>query len=150
MAEQLVEQFGYVGLAIASFLAATIFPFSSEVVVVLMASWGFNKQLIFLYALTGNFLGALSNYFVGKLGSRFFLSKYISGDNVRLQQAQRIFERWGAPILFFSWLPIIGEPLIIVSGILNRRVSIVALWLLLGRGARYLFILWLADIFVRQ
>ena len=111
-----------------------------------MPSWGFNKLLVFIFALTGNFLGALSNYYVGKLGNRFFLAKYVSNDNRRLQQAQKIYERWGAPILLFSWVPIIGDPLTIVPGILNRNVSTCALWILVGRAARYAFVLWLVEI----
>lgn len=80
-----VEQFGYLGLMAISFLAATILPFSSEVVVLLMPSLGFDKYLIFAFALAGNFPGALTNYYVGKLGNRFFLSKYISSDHIRVQ-----------------------------------------------------------------
>ncbi|MBV7337151.1 DedA family protein [Chloroflexi bacterium TSY] len=144
---QLIEQFGYVGLLIVSFLAATILPFSSEVLVVLMPALGFNKLLILLFATTGNFLGSLSNYYVGKLGNRFLLAKYVTTDNARLQQAQTAYERWGAPILFFSWVPIVGDPLTFVPGILNRKVSTFAFWVLLGKVSRYWFILWVVDFF---
>ncbi len=145
MAEQLVEQFGYVGLLIASFLAATILPLSSEVFVLLMPQLGFNKWLILLFATTGNFLGALSNYYVGKMGNRFFFSRFVSSDDAKLSKARQLYERWGAPILFFSWLPIIGDPLTVIPGILNSRLATFAFWVLLGRALRYMVVLWFAS-----
>ncbi len=148
MAEQLAEQFGYVGLLIVSFLAATILPFSSEAVVLLVHQLGFNKILILIFATTGNFLGALSNYYMGKLGNRHLLSKYIASDNETLAKAQKLFEHWGTPILFFSWLPIIGDPLTIIPGILNSKLLPVVFWVLLGRALRYVFILWLSTLII--
>ncbi len=150
MVEQLIEQFGYIGLLVVSFLAATIFPLSSEVVIVLMAALGFERLLIFLFATAGSFLGSLSNYYVGKLGHRFFLSKYINEDSARLQQAQRLYERWGAPILFFSWLPIVGDPLTFVPGILNGHIVTFSFWVLVGKASRNFFLLWLAELFFNR
>ncbi len=148
MAEQLAEQFGYVGLLITSFLAATVLPFSSEVAVLLMHQLGFNRILILLFATTGNFLGALSNYYVGKLGNQHLLSKYVATDNEKLAKAQKLFEYWGTPILFFSWLPIIGDPLTIIPGILDSKLLPVVFWVLLGRALRYVFILWFSTLII--
>lgn len=148
MAEQLAEQFGYLGLLVASFLAATILPFSSEVAILLMYQLGFNGILILIFATTGNFLGALTNYYAGKLGNRYLLSKYIASDNKNFAKAEKLFKRWGTPILFFSWLPIIGDPLTIVPGILNSRLLPVAFWILLGRSLRYVFVLWFSSLVV--
>ena len=50
------------------------------------------------------------------------------------------------PVLFFSWLPIIGDPLTIVPGILNSRLLPVAFWVLLGRALRYVFVLWFSNL----
>lgn len=147
MPEQLAEQFGYVGLLISSFLAATILPFSSEVAVLILAQLGFNKLWILLFATTGNFLGALSNYYLGKLGNRHLLSRFAVRDSDKLAKAQALYERWGAPILFFSWLPVIGDPMTVVPGILDSPVSSFALWVLLGRVLRYIFVLWLSSFF---
>ena len=149
MTAQFVEQFGYVGLLIASFLASTLLPMSSEVFVLLMAQLGFNRWLILLFATTGNFLGALANYAIGKLGSRFFLSNYVSSDDKKLQKARQLYERWGAPILFFSWLPFIGDPLTMIPGILNSRLTTFTVWVLPGRALRYIFVLWLSAFLTR-
>lgn len=148
MTAQFVEQFGYVGLLIASFLASTLLPMSSEVFVLLMAQLGFNRWLILLFATTGNFLGALANYAIGKLGNRFFLARYVSNDNKALRKAQDLYDRWGAPVLFFSWLPFIGDPLTVVPGILNSRLTTFTLWVLPGRALRYIFVLWISELLV--
>lgn len=147
MAEYLVEQFGYVGLLITSFLAATVLPLSSEIFVLLLAQLGFNKWLILLFATTGNFLGALSNYYVGKIGNRHFLSKYVAPDSEKMTKARELYQRWGAPILFFSWMPIIGDPLTVIPGILNGSMATFVIWVLLGRALRYIFVLWLSSFF---
>jgi membrane protein YqaA with SNARE-associated domain len=148
MAEELVTHFGYFGLLLASFLAATLLPFSSELIVLGMAQLGFNKGLILLCATTGNCLGALTNYYVGKVGDRFILARYLSRDDATVQKAQRIYQRWGAPILFFSWLPIIGDPLTVIPGLLHCPLPTFAFWVILGRALRYSVVLWLAAFWI--
>lgn len=137
MAENIVLQFGYLGLFVISFLAATLLPFSSEAVVALMPSLGYKTGLVLIFATAGNFLGALANYFVGKWGGGFLLTRYIRVEPDKLQKAHNLFERWGAPILFFSWVPIIGDPLTVISGALKVRLAVFTFWVLLGKTLRY-------------
>ena len=67
--EFLIE-YGYIGVFIASFLAATILPFSSEVVLtgVLLAGSAYWPCMV--AATLGNFLGGMSCYWLGMLPVR--------------------------------------------------------------------------------
>lgn len=141
MVEDIIEKFGYLGLFVVSFLAATLLPFSSEAVVVMMKVLGYNTWMILMFATTGNYLGALTNYYVGKWGSNFLFSRYTRVKPETLQKAQKLYGRWGAPVLFFSWVPVIGDPLAVIAGTLNVNLSVFTFWVILGKAIRYIFVL---------
>ena len=82
--------YGYIGVFIASFLAATILPFSSEVVLtgVLLAGSAYWPCMI--AATLGNFLGGMSCYWLGMLGKVEWIEKYLKLDPVKLQKLSLI------------------------------------------------------------
>ena len=145
MAETLVRQFGYLGLFAVSFLAATILPFSSEVVVLLMPRLDYNTWLILIVATAGNYLGGLTNYYVGKKGSDFIFSRFIKIEPEKIERARGLYGRWGAPVTFFSWVPVIGDPLLVVAGMLDMNLLAFTFWVGLGKFLRYGFILGISD-----
>lgn len=139
--ENLIWDFGYIGLFVVSFLSATILPLASEAFVALMPAAGYNCWLVLLFATSGNFLGSLTNYYIGKKGSDFLLARYFQLGQEKLRRARELFGRWGQPILFFSWVPVIGDPLTFLGGILNVSLLGFSFWVLLGKTLRYLFVL---------
>lgn len=142
MIEAVVQNLGYAGLFLASFLSATLIPLSSEGAVALMAGGKFNPVMILTVATIGNSLGALVNYLVGIWGGRFLFSRYIKiKDSARIR-AERTYGRWGAPILFFSWLPVVGDPLTLAAGVLRVNPVSFLLWVVAGKAFRYWAILW--------
>jgi len=145
--EDLVFQSGYLGLFIVSFLAATIVPLGSEIFVVTMAISGYNLWVIFATATTGNTLGSIVNYYVGKYGSSFILSRYIKIDSKKLKNVEIMYQKWGAPFLFFAWIPVIGDPLTIVAGAFNLNLYIFIFWVILGKAFRYFLIIMTAESF---
>ncbi len=124
-----------------SFLAATLVPLGSEAAVALMAATGYEPTMVLFVATTGNSLGALVNYFVGKWGRDFVLAKYIRTETQTLERAEASFGRWGSPVLFFAWLPIVGDPLTVVAGVLRVNLAAFAFWVILGKAFRYFLIL---------
>lgn len=148
MLEQLIYNFGYIGIFIIAFLASTLIPLGSETFVILMANLGYNTWLILLFATTGNYLGSLTNYYIGKYGNEFFLSKKIKYSSKIKKKAEEIYSKYGAPTLFLSWLPIIGDPLCIVPGILHLDIRIFSFWVILGKLFRYSIILGITNILI--
>lgn len=132
----------YVGLFLASFLAATVFPLGSEAVVAAMAVNGFNTLGILAVATLGNTLGAWVNYLIGRLGDRFVLSRWVRFDPKQRARAEALVGKWGSPLLLLAWLPLIGDPLTLVAGIVRIPPLPFTLWVALGKCARYAFLIY--------
>ena len=145
MTENFLIEYGYIGLFLVSFISATLFPLASEAFVAWMPTAGFDIWLILLFASTGNFLGALTNYYIGKWGGNFVFARFMKTDEGKIERAKGLFQRWGTPILFFSWIPIIGDPLAVVGGLMNVRLATFSFWVFTGKVLRYLFVLGIAQ-----
>jgi membrane protein YqaA with SNARE-associated domain len=137
MLDNLIYNFGYVGLFILTFLASTLIPLGSEAFVILTIALNYNPIIVLLVATVGNSLGSVTNYYIGKYGNKFFLSKYIHPDSKYRKKAEKLYKRFGAPILFFSWLPGIGDPLCIIPGALGVSLRKFSFWVFLGKFARF-------------
>lgn len=139
--EAMLENFGYAGLFAVSFLAATLVPLGSEAAAVFMALAGFNPGCILAVASTGNVLGAVVNYFAGKWGRKFLPSKWLEQDEAGLAKAEKAFGKWGSPALFFAWLPVVGDPLTFVAGVLRVNILVFLFWTAFGKILRYWIII---------
>lgn len=138
-------QYGLWGLFVVSFLASTLLPVASEAIIIGMVAFGFNIWHIMLFATSGNYLGSLVNYFVGLKGRDFFLSRVFSVEERKMQKAENLFQRWGAPILLLSWAPVIGDPLTAFAGVLRLPLMSFSIWVLVGKVIRYLVFLGVAK-----
>ena len=137
--EEFVE-WGYLGLFIASFLGATVIPFSSELVFSLLIIKGYDFNLSLLVATTGNWLGGLSSYFLGRLGKWSTLEKYFKLKKEKIVKFKTNIDKWGSLLAFFCWLPIIGDPIAVGLGFFRTNYILVAMWMFIGKFIRY--ILW--------
>ena len=141
MTEYFISYFGFGGLFLISFLAATIIPMGSEAAVIIMVLAGYNPGLVLVVASTGNSLGALLNYFMGKWGSDFLFSRFFKTDADVLAKAEKTYGKWGSPALFFAWLPVIGDPLTVIAGALKVNIYVFLFWVVLGKSLRYFFVI---------
>lgn len=139
----------YLGVFVSAFLAATLIPLSSEVVLAALtaASSGDLVALWALWALAtlGNTLGALVNWALGRWLRHFQGRRWFPFAAARMQRAQRWFGRWGAWTLLLAWLPIIGDPLTFVAGLLRLRLDLFLVLVALGKGARYAIVVLLSQ-----
>ena len=78
-----------------------------------------------------------STYYAGKYGTKFILSRYIKVDPGKKLNLERKFQRWGSPVLFFAWTPLVGDPLTVVAGGLNLNLYVFIFWVALGKAFRY-------------
>ena len=136
------NEWGYLGLFLVSFLAATVVPLSPEALVLLLESQGYDAPLLIATATLGGYLGSLTYYYMAIGGRNLALHRFVSISSGKLAKAEARFEKWGSIILFFSWVPIVGEPLIIVSGLLNVRLSVFTVWVIIGRIVRFAILLY--------
>ena len=140
--------FSYFQLLIISFLAATILPFSSEVVLTTMyLSNSFETNLLLIFASIGNILGSITNWYLGKKITIFQDRKWFPVSPDQLNRSQKYFQKYGLWSLLLAWVPIIGDPLTLLAGVLKVRFGIFFLLVSISKISRYVFILYLASFF---
>ena len=133
-------QFGLPGLFIASFLAATVLPMSSEVLLGLLLANGFDPLITMAVATAGNVLGSVVNYGLGLWGSRFLVRKVIRITEEEFARATDRLNRFGAVSLLFAWVPVIGDPLTFAAGVMRINFILFLILVTAGKALRYLAI----------
>ncbi len=136
--ESLIE-FGYIGLLIASFLAATVVPFSSEVVFTGVVYAGLDAWNCVIVATAGNWLGGLTCYWIGHLGKVEWVEKYLRIKKEKIEKFNTKFSKYGDWLAFFSFLPGIGDIIAVAAGFMRCNIWIVGISMLIGKFVRYIF-----------
>ena len=138
--------FSYFQLSLISFLAATILPFSSEVVLTTMyLSNSFEPYFLLIFASIGNIIGSITNWYLGKKITLFQNRKWFPVTPDQLERSRKYFQKYGLWSLLLAWVPIIGDPLTLLAGVLKVRFSIFFLLVSISKISRYVFILYLAS-----
>lgn len=129
---------GYLGLFLSAFLAATIVPFSSEVV--LATFYALDRQsMLALWAVAsvGNTLGSFVNWLLGRFCLHWQDRRWFPVKPDRLARAQAWFSRYGIWSLLLAWLPVVGDPLTFAAGVLRVPVGVFLVLVAIGKTARY-------------
>ncbi len=127
-----------------AFGAATILPFYSEVLLVGLVAKGMDPVHLWLAATSGNTLGAVVNWALGWWLARHAGHRWFPVREKDLARAQGWFHRYGEWTLLFAWLPIGGDALTFVAGIMKVRLPVFLVLVALGKGARYLVVIFTA------
>lgn len=128
----------YLGLFISALGAATLLPLQSEsVLVALLLSTAYSPWALLAVASLGNILGSVLNWWLGRYLEHFRHKPWFPVSDVRLAQAQRGYARYGRWSLLLSWVPIIGDPLTLVAGIMRERLWVFLLIVSVAKTARY-------------
>ena len=140
--------YGYLGLGLASFLAGTFFPFSSETVMaaMLMAS-DMDPVLTITSASIGNVLGSMVNYAIGRMCKPETVNRLFKIKPSRMAKAQKYVERYGAWMGFFAFLPILGTAISLALGLLRANIWGTLLFTFIGKVARYVIVAYSALAF---
>ena len=141
-------ELGYAGLFSASFLAATVVPFSSEVVFSAMVFGGLDAWSCVLVATLGNWVGGMTCYYLGLLGKMEWIEKYMGVKKEKINAFTAKIHKHGDWIAFFSFLPGIGDVIAVASGFFRCNVWIVAGSMLLGKFARYVVWMYFNGLFM--
>lgn len=133
--------FTVVSLFLGSFLAATIIPFSSEILFLtaLKASVVPGVTLVITAGL-GNTLGGLTGYWLGLAGRWEWLEKYFKLSKPKIESYQKITSAYGYWLALFCWLPFIGDLLCVVLGFFRLRFWPVTVLMFAGKLTRYALI----------
>ena len=129
----------YLILFFSAFISATLFPLGSEALFIYDINEGYNIYLLLFFATIGNSLGSIFNYFLGLKGEKYLIRKKLLSEKMILK-LKNYFDKYGFYCLLFSWLPIIGDPLTFVAGILKYDLKKFVIIVTIAKFLRYLFI----------
>lgn len=129
----------YLILFLSAFISATLFPLGSEALLIYDIKEGYNIYFLVIVATIGNSLGSLLNYFLGLKGEEYLVEKKLINEKVILK-SKSYFDKYGSISLLFSWLPIIGDPITFVAGILKYDLKKLLIFVIIAKFSRYLFL----------
>ncbi len=135
--EAFIFDLGYPGLFLLGFLAATILPLGSEWLLAALLLSGYDPVICVGVATAGNSLGALTTYAIGIWGGPWLIERVLRIDPIRQDKAMQLYSRYGVWSLLFSWLPIVGDPLCLVGGLMRVQLSRYVILVTVGKYIRY-------------
>ncbi|MDC0250656.1 DedA family protein [Candidatus Pelagibacter sp.] len=134
----------YLSLFFISFLAATILPFSSELTLAgLISTSNYDNLLLLVFASFGNVLGSVFNWGLGFYARNLTIKKWFPFKETQIERSSKWFSKFGKWSLLFAWVPIVGDPLTFVAGLLRVRFLDFIILVAIGKVSRYLIIFYL-------
>jgi len=116
----------------------------SEALLLYDISQNYSLLLLWIFATVGNALGSTVNYWLGLKGESYLETKgYLSAKNMK--KARELFDRFGGWTLLLSWVPIVGDPLTFIAGVLRYNFKWFVLIIVVAKGTRYAIVIFLAS-----
>ena len=134
--------YGYWGMLVAAFLAGSVFPFSSEAVMLALLGAGLDPWLLVVYGSIGNILGSVFNYGIGRMGKLEWIERYLRIKPESLAKAERFMAGRGAWMGFFAFLPILGSAITVSLGLMRANIFISLVSIAIGKFLRYLILIY--------
>ncbi|MBO4464938.1 MAG: DedA family protein [Prevotella sp.] len=139
---ELLTSYGYWGMFLAAFLAGSFFPFSSEAVMVGLMAAGLDPWVLMIYGTSGNVLGSVVNYCIGRMGKTEWFEKYLHVKPESMEKARRFMRGHGAWMGFFAFVPLLGSAITILLGLMRANPVITFISITLGKLFRYIILIY--------
>lgn len=131
----------YIYLFGSAFISATLFPLGSEALLIYDLGLELNVYFLFLFATIGNSLGSVVNYWFGLKGEEYLLEKKLIKKK-QILKTQHYFNKYGGYSLLLSWVPLIGDPITFIAGVVKYDFKKFIILIFLAKGGRYFFLIW--------
>lgn len=135
---------GYLGMFLSAFLASTIIPLSSDLVLIGLLQTDSNPLYLFLLATMGNSLGGMTSFWFGRLGRWDWLLRYFGVRPEKVLKWGSWTQRYSPLLAFFSWIPVLGDVFCIALGYFRSNWKISFFSMTIGKALRYAIIIYLA------
>ncbi|SLM32851.1 SNARE associated Golgi protein [Desulfamplus magnetovallimortis] len=145
---EFLAEYGYAGLFLSAFGAATILPLASEIILTMLWLNAYDHFLLLMVATSGNVLGSIVNYIIGIRGGRWIVIRLLRISEHEMSKAEEKFKKHGQIVLLLAWLPVIGDPLTVVAGILKVNPLSFLCLVTIGKFMRYLFVVMAIEVSV--
>lgn len=136
----------FAGLFLVCFLAATVLPAQSEILLAgMVLAQHYPAWALIAVATVGNVLGSTVNWLLGRYLAHFEGRRWFPVKREQMHRAEGWYRRWGKWSLLLSWAPFIGDPLTLVAGVLREPLPIFLALVALAKLGRYILVAWLAE-----
>lgn len=132
--------YGLWGMFVAAFLAGSVLPLASEVVLAALVAAGVAPLELLIVATLGNTLGSITNYGIGRLGKEAWIERFLRVKKEDLERGQRYVQKYGFWTGLLAWVPVIGELLTVALGYLRVNFPLTVLTVFVGKLVRYWFV----------
>ena len=139
--------YGYWGLLFAAFLAGSVFPFSSEAIMLALLAAGLEPVQLIIYGSIGNVMGSMFNYSVGRMGKTEWFERYLRISKKNMDRAKRFMGDRGALMGFFAFLPVLGSAITVLLGLMRANMPLSILSITIGKVLRYVLLIYGASLF---
>lgn len=135
----------FASLFFTAFIAATIFPAQSEALLVaFLLKTDYAPWLLVSVATAGNVLGSVVNWALGRWIGRFRDKRWFPVGRQALEKAQVHYGRYGKWSLLLSWVPLIGDPITVMAGVMREKLWVFLTLVTVAKGGRYIVVTWAA------
>lgn len=134
---QLLINWGYPGMFVSAFIAGSVLPFASELVLAALIKLGLNPMGCLIAATLGNTLGGMTCYFIGHLGKLEWIEKYLHIKPEKIAKTQKFLQGKGSFMAFFAFVPVIGSAIAVTLGYMRGNVWITTFSMMAGKALRY-------------
>ncbi len=133
----------YLLLLIVSFGAATLLPLSSELLLIAQLKAGSGEmEGLLLAAIVGNTAGSVFNWWLGKYMRHFETRRWFPFKPSDIDKASQRFQRYGIWTLLLAWVPVMGDPLTFIAGVMRIPFAVFLPLVAIGKAARYIILAW--------
>lgn len=143
-----LESLGLWGLFLGAFLAATIVPFSSDALYLAVLIATKDPLGCFLYGTIGNWLGGITTYWIGWLGRWEWIERWFKVKHETLAKQKIKIDKYGVWMALLSWVPIVGDVIVIALGFYKTRPLWTIILLLVGKAGRFVVWNYIYGVFV--
>jgi len=126
------------------FLSASIVPFSSEPYFAGLIINDYNFVAAITIASIGNTLGGITTFWIGRKSGEILIQKFSDKKQKRFFKAQKTIEKYGAISMVLSWVPFLGDLIVLAGGIFKLPYTQSILWMSIGKTTRYIIIAYIS------
>jgi membrane protein YqaA with SNARE-associated domain len=132
-----ISELGYLGLFVATLLASTVIPFSSDALYIAFLAFGHKILPSLALATAGNWIGSLTTYWIGRAGNRERIEKWFHVSLKKLESKRPVIDKYGSWLALLVWLPFIGDVFAVALGFYKIDFRKTASFMLLGKFLRF-------------
>jgi membrane protein YqaA with SNARE-associated domain len=109
----------------------------------MLITGSFDKYSLLVVASFGNILGSSVNWYLGKKILIFKDKKWFPASETQIERSEIYFKKYGIWSLLLAWVPVIGDPLTIIAGVLRVKFLTFLTLVSISKISRYVFLIFI-------